>query len=64
MVTKIGITIIKKVNTYNNLGILVDNNLKWTEYLETMNINLSKTIGVLYKTIYFLNEISMNFIFY
>ena len=64
MVTKIGITIIKKVNTYNNLGILVDNNLKWTEYLETMNINLSKTIGVLYKTIYFLREISKNFIFY
>ena len=56
-------TIIKKVYSYKYLGVIIDDNLNWSEHIETLKNKLLKTIGVLYKTRYYLNEKSLYLIF-
>ena len=41
----------------------MDNNLKWTEHIKLLKTKLSKAIGVLYKTRYFMIEKFMYLIF-
>ena len=56
-------TIIKKVYNYKYLGVIIDDNLNWSEHIKTLKNKLLKTIGVLYKTRYYLNEKSLFLIF-
>ena len=56
-------TIIKKVYSYKYLGVIIDDNLNLSEHIETLKNKLLKTIGVLYKTRYYLNEKSLYLIF-
>ena len=44
------------VKSYENLGVIIDNNLSWVEHTEMVKSKLLKAIGVLYKTRYLLNE--------
>ena len=60
---KIGKTAVKMVKSYKYLGVIIDNNLNWTEHIEMVKSKLLKAIGVLYKTRYFLNENSLYLIF-
>ena len=38
------------VKSYKYLGVIIDNNLSWTEHIEMVKSKLLKTINVLYKT--------------
>ena len=60
---KIGKKIINNVICYKYLGVIIDSNLYCTEHVEAIKYKLLRTIGVLYKTRYFLNEKSLNLIF-
>ena len=51
------------VKSYKYLGVIIYNNLSWAEHIEIAKSKLLKTIGVLYKTRYFLNENSLYLIF-
>ena len=52
-----------KVNSYKYLGITIDNSLNWTEHIEGLKSKLLKSIAILYKTRYYLNQNSMYYIF-
>ena len=41
----------------------IDSNLNWSGHIEAVKTNLFKTIGILYKTRYFLNQNSLYYIF-
>ena len=60
---KIGNSTIKKVNNYKYLGVTIDSNLKWSEHIEALKTKLLRTIGILYKTRYYLNQNSLYYIF-
>ena len=55
--------IYKKVYNHKYLGVIIDDNLNWSEHIKTLKNKLLKTIGVLYKTRYYLNEKSLFLIF-
>ena len=55
---KINKTVITKTNSYKYLGIIIDRNFTWTDHIDTI-----KTLGVLYKTRHFSNEIVLYLIF-
>ena len=57
----IGKTIVKNLNIYQYLDVIIDNNRIWSEHLETTQPKLLKIIGVLYKTMYFPNNQSLFF---
>ena len=59
----IGSSTIKKVNNYKYLGVTIDSNLNWSEHIEALKTKLLKTIGILYKTRYYLNQNSLYYIF-
>ena len=54
---KIGNSSILKVENFKYLGFTIDSNLNWSDHIEAVKTKLSKTIGILYKTRYFLNQI-------
>ena len=56
---KIGNSTISKVNNYKYLGVTIDSNLKWSNHIKTLKTKLLKTIGILYKTQYYLNQNSL-----
>ena len=60
---KIGKTIVKKVDSYKYLGVIIYSNLNWSEHVETIKTKLLKTIGISYKTKYFQNEQSLYLIY-
>ena len=60
---KIGNTSILKVENYKCLGFTIDSNLNWSDHIEAVKTKLLKTIGILYKTRYFLNQNSLYYIF-
>ena len=39
--------------------VIIDDNLNWSEHIKTFRNKILKTIGVLYKTRYYLNEKSL-----
>ena len=45
------------------MGVIIDSILNWSEHIETPKTKLLKSIGVLYKTRYYLNEKSLHLIF-
>ena len=51
------------VKSYKYLGVIIYNNLSLAEHIEIVKGKLLKTIGVLYKTRYFLNEKSLYLFF-
>ena len=53
---KIGNSSILKVENYKYLGVTIDSNLNWYDHIEAVKTKLLKTIGILYKTRYFLNR--------
>ena len=46
---KVDNSLVKKVNSYNHLGITTDSNLNWIEHLEGLKTKLLKSIAFLYK---------------
>ena len=60
---KIGKTNVKKVDSYRYVGVIIDNNIKRSEHVESIKTKLLKIIGGFYKTRYFLNEKSLYLIF-
>ena len=60
---KIGNTSILKVENYKYLGFTIDSNLNWSDHIDAVKTKLLKTIGILYKTRYFLNQNSLYYIF-
>ena len=60
---KIGSSTISNVNSFKYLGVTIDSNLNWSNHIETLKTKLLKTIGILYKTRYYLNQNSLYYIF-
>ena len=52
-----------RVNNYKYLGVTIDNNLNLSDHIEAVKTMLLETVGILYKTWYFLNQKSLNYIF-
>ena len=59
----IGKSSVKKVENYKYLGVTIDSNLNWSDHIEVVKIKLLKTVGILYKTRFFLNQNSLYYIF-
>ena len=51
--------VVKMVKSFKYLGAIIDKNLSWAEHIEIVKSKLLKAIGVLYKTRYFLNKLSL-----
>ena len=60
---KIDKSFIKKVNSYKYSGITTDNNLNSTEHIDSLKTKLLKSIAILCKTRYYLNEKALYHIF-
>ena len=56
---KIGKTFVKYVDIYKYLGKVIDSKINWPEHVDAIKTKLLKTIGVVYKTGYFVNEKSL-----
>ena len=54
---------ISKVNNYKYFGVMIDSSLNWSNHIETLKTKLLKTIGILYKPRYYLNQNSLYYIF-
>ena len=52
-----------KVKNYKYLGFTIDSNLSFSDHIEAVKTKLLKTIGILYKTRYFLNQNSWCYVF-
>ena len=49
----------KKVDSYMYLGVIIHSKVNSPEHVDTIKTKLLKTIGVVYKTGYFVNEKSL-----
>ena len=58
-----GKTDVKKVKSYNHLGVIIDNKLNWSEHNEMVKNIILKTIDVLDSKRYFSNEKSLYVVF-
>ena len=50
---------IKRSSSIKFLGVLVDEHLNWTDHINILENKLSKNLGLLYKSKYFLNDSGM-----
>ena len=51
------------VNKYKHLGVTINSNLSWSNHIERLKTKILKTIGILYKTQYCLNQTSLYYFF-
>ena len=56
-VLKINEHVVKRSSSIKFLGVIVDEHLNWTDYINILENNLSKILGLLYKSKQFLNVI-------
>ena len=55
---------IKRTNSARFLGVILDENMNWRKHIDTVNIKLSKIIGVMYKSRYLLDQKSLISLYY
>ena len=53
---KIGNWTISKVNNHKYFGITTYSNLNWSNHIETFQTKLLDTVGISYKTQYYVNQ--------
>ena len=56
-------SIIKRENAIKFLGIIIDENLTWTNHISTIENKISKNIGILYKAKFLLNQTCLKHIY-
>ena len=56
---KIGQSILERVYEYKYLGLIIDTKLTWAPHIKYITSKLSKTLGILFKTRYYLNTKSL-----
>ena len=54
---------IKRENAIKFLGVIIDENLTWKNHISTIENKISKTIGILYKAKFLLNQTCLKHIY-
>ena len=57
-------SIIKRESAIKFLGIIIDENLTWTNHISTIENKISKNIGILYKAKFLLNQTCLKHIYF
>ena len=55
---------IKRENAIKFLGVIIDENLTWTNHISTIENKISKNIGILYKAKFLLNQTCLKHIYF
>ena len=57
-------TIIKREKFTKFLGVIIDENLSWSQQIDSISMKVAKNIGVLYKARYILNKKQLTQLYY